>query len=135
MSASASIRAFRTKTTNKTEKLFRQVCLEMSKRIIERSPVDSGRFRGNWNASINSANLATSSANAPAGGAPFSRARSVVTDMPFGSTFYFTNNLPYAYRLEYEGYSKQAPAGMVRVTVAEFQQVVTAQVQAVRNGI
>jgi hypothetical protein len=35
--------------------------------------------------------------------------------------------MPYALRLEY-GWSKQAPAGMVRVTVAEFQAVVNAAV-------
>ncbi|WP_330210091.1 hypothetical protein [Pseudomonas sp. AM4(2022)] len=31
------------------------------------------------------------------------------------------NNLPYGPRLEYEGWSNQAPAGMVQITVTEFQ--------------
>ena len=41
----------------------------------------------------------------------------------FGATIYLVNNLPYAVRLEY-GWSKQAPAGMVRITAAEFQSIV-----------
>jgi hypothetical protein len=31
------------------------------------------------------------------------------------------NALPYGPRLEYEGWSSQAPAGMVRISVVEFQ--------------
>ena len=31
------------------------------------------------------------------------------------------NNLPYGPRLEYEGWSSQAPAGMVQVSVTEAQ--------------
>ena len=37
--------------------------------------------------------------------------------------FYITNNLPYIMRLEF-GYSKQAPAGMARITVDRFQTIV-----------
>jgi hypothetical protein len=39
-----------------------------------------------------------------------------------GSIFYLTNNLPYGERLEY-GYSKQAPSGMVRITLAEYEKI------------
>ncbi|WP_256203847.1 MULTISPECIES: hypothetical protein [unclassified Pseudomonas] len=40
------------------------------------------------------------------------------------------NNLPYAIPLEY-GHSTQAPAGMVRVTLANFQHIVD---EAIRNN-
>ena len=43
---------------------------------------------------------------------------------------FFTNNLPYAAALE-NGHSGQAPGGMVRVTVARFQQIV---LEAIRNN-
>ena len=43
--------------------------------------------------------------------------------MVAGDVIYLTNNLPYAVPLE-EGYSKQAPAGMVALTVQDFQSVV-----------
>ena len=34
---------------------------------------------------------------------------------------FITSNVPYMRELEYEGHSKQAPDGMVRKTIAEFQ--------------
>ena len=40
-----------------------------------------------------------------------------------GNVVYLTNNLPYAQRLEYEGWSKQAPAGMVRVNMARIADI------------
>ena len=41
-----------------------------------------------------------------------------------GSTVYLVNHPPYALPLEY-GHSKQARGGMVRITVAEFDQFLT----------
>ena len=40
-----------------------------------------------------------------------------------GQTIFITNSLPYAMRLEH-GYSKQAPAGMVKLTVQNYAQAV-----------
>ena len=47
----------------------------------------------------------------------------VANDFKAGHVFYLVNNLPYIRRLE-QGWSQQAPAGMVAVTVSEFQQTV-----------
>jgi hypothetical protein len=41
--------------------------------------------------------------------------------------YYITNNLPYAERLEY-GWSGQAPSGMIRLSLAEFEQVLREEV-------
>jgi hypothetical protein len=49
-----------------------------------------------------------------------------------GKVHYLTNNLPYAYRLEY-GWSRQAPNGMVGVTVVEFQSIVNAAAKDVNR--
>ena len=38
-----------------------------------------------------------------------------------GETIYFTNNLPYINRLEYDGWSDQASAGWVRVEMLKLQ--------------
>jgi hypothetical protein len=62
-----------------------------------------------------------------------SKARLNVLKSPQHGAFgvhYISNNLPYMHRLEFEGWSKQAPAGMVRVSVAEFQQFLTAAVES-----
>jgi len=40
-----------------------------------------------------------------------------------GNVLYFTNPTPYAHKIEFEGHSwQQAPNGMVRITVVEFEQ-------------
>ena len=46
-----------------------------------------------------------------------------------GDVVYFVNGLPYAYRLENEGWSKQAPAGMIKISVTEFDQYVRAAIK------
>ena len=51
-----------------------------------------------------------------------------------GQTIFITNSLPYAYRLEYDGWSRQAPAGMVRVTVVEFAQRFERAVRAAKGA-
>ena len=38
--------------------------------------------------------------------------------------------LPYAERIEYEGWSRQAPAGMVRRHIAQWQRIVSTKAQA-----
>ncbi|MNT90915.1 hypothetical protein D3C72_2319290 [compost metagenome] len=53
-----------------------------------------------------------------------------MSDFTVGQMAYLINNLPYAIPLEF-GHSNQAPNGMVRVTIARFQQIVE---QAIRNN-
>lgn len=101
------------------EDVVRQVTLQLFQSIDERSPVDTGRFRGNWQVSYGAPILAPIERLATAGSGEPSRALS----MPVGGTVYMSNSLPYAQRLEY-GWSAQAPAGMVRITATEFRQYV-----------
>lgn len=43
----------------------------------------------------------------------------------FGRLVYFTNNLPYARRIEYDGYSSvKAPQGMLRININRFTDAV-----------
>lgn len=46
----------------------------------------------------------------------------------FGNSFYLTNSTPYIMRLEYQGWSGQAPDGMLRKNVIRMQ-------QAIKNAI
>lgn len=115
------------------EKIVRGTLLKLSERIIKRSPVGNpstwkkprkgyvgGRFRNNWQASVNSMNLTANESPDSDGSASMIKAKRVTDSLEMGSTFYLSNNLPYAQRLEY-GWSKQAPSGMLRLSVAELQ--------------
>lgn len=112
---------------------FQKISLDAFTNVILMSPVDTGRFRGNWQVGIGS--IPASDVDKlyvdPSGAAILSDIQQAVLDMKFGDTIYLVNNLPYARRLEY-GWSQQAPNGMVRVTVAQFQPIVNAVVAEVK---
>lgn len=81
-----------------------------------------GRFRGNWQVSFDTAITGNvdridpkSNETRDAGAALI---QTFTTEV---GTIWMMNNLPYGPRLEYEGWSSQAPAGMVQVSVTEAQ--------------
>lgn len=104
------------------EVVTRKATFDVFKAVIYRSPVDTGRFKGNWNVSYGSPDYTTGtrrdSTPIGSGSAPLK-----ALSLPVGGVTYLSNGLPYATRLEY-GYSKQAPAGMVRLAAAEFSRFV-----------
>lgn len=112
-----------TKTERKMDLAVRKIALELFSRVILRSPVDTGRFRGNWMVAIGNIPSGTLDLEDKTGTATVSKATAATAGVKAGDVIYLVNNLPYAQRLE-DGYSGQAPAGMVGLTVQEFQQVV-----------
>lgn len=109
------------KAKGRVDLVVRKSTMRVFESVIMKSPVDTGRFRGNWIASTGSPTLTTLENFDKSGSKAISAARSVVDGSQVGGITYLVNNLPYASRLEY-GYSKQAPSGMVRLSVAEFEQ-------------
>ncbi|PWK42213.1 hypothetical protein [Pseudomonas sp. OV226] len=89
-----------------------------------------GRFRGNWQFSIDTPADGVVDQIDPSGNVSVAVLRAQVQSLTIGQTAYLVNNLPYAVPLEY-GHSKQAPGGMVRITLARFQQIVD---EAIRNN-
>lgn len=89
-----------------------------------------GRFRGNWQFSIDTPADGVLDQIDPSGNVSVAVLRTQVQSLSIGQTAYLVNNLPYAVPLEY-GHSKQAPGGMVRITLARFQQIVD---EAIRNN-
>ncbi|UIN53613.1 hypothetical protein [Pseudomonas kribbensis] len=89
-----------------------------------------GRFRGNWQFSIGAPADGVLDQVDPGGNVTLAKLKLQVEQLTIGQTAYIVNNLPYAVPLEY-GHSKQAPGGMVRITLARFQQIVD---EAIRNN-
>lgn len=102
------------------EEMVRGTLFSLANRIIKESPVDTGRFRGNWQASLNTPKQGKLQRLDKSGASAINDMSSVVMGLNMGQTFYLTNNLPYARRLEY-GYSKQAPSGFLRINVMRVQ--------------
>ena len=110
----------------KAEMVVRKTALELQSEMVSRSPVDTGRFRGNWQCGIDQKNTNTSDApNSDVLG----RTLQALKAWKPGQTIWLLNSLPYSYRLEH-GHSKQAPTGVVRLTVQNYA---TALAEAVRS--
>jgi hypothetical protein len=82
-----------------------------------------GRFRGSWTVSLSVPSSDSVGTIDASGGKTITVGEGVLQDAKTGVTIYIINSLPYSERLE-DGWSKQAPAGVVKVTVAEFQTIV-----------
>jgi hypothetical protein len=82
-----------------------------------------GRFRGNWQFSIDTPAEGVLDQIDVSGNVSIAVLKAQVQSLTAGQTAYIVNNLPYGIALEY-GHSTQAPSGMIRVTLARFQQIV-----------
>ena len=106
------------------ETIIRTAALQGLTRIVQRTPVDTGRARGNCFVSIGAASGEVTEQVDPAGGQAIAAGNAVIASWGGAEAgfpvIFIQNNLPYIERLE-NGYSAQAPNGMLGVTVAELQ--------------
>ena len=107
--------------------------------VINRTPLDTGYARGNWQSSIDIIIPDTitrydrEAGYAPTGGTGIAmREAEEVAEMDVEDDFILFNNAEYISGLEY-GTSRQAPAGMVRLTVADFPSIMGDAIRKVKK--
>lgn len=137
MNFDKQVAAFAKKANTSIDKTMRGVSIKLFSAIIKSSPVDSGRFRANWMASGSIPATGTVASEDKSGASSTAAVVSYVTGARMSSEFTLSNNLPYAHKLEYGGYSsgtntsggfsRQAPNGMVRVNADRFQRILDEQ--------
>lgn len=108
-------------TLEKIEDAVQVIAMDTLRGVVLKSPVDTGRFRGNWIVSVNSPSMEQTPATDASGSATINKGMSAIEgyDVETTSRIYIQNNLPYGNRLE-NGWSKQAPKGMVSLTLNEM---------------
>lgn len=122
------------KAGDKAELVVRKVALDMGGSLIDMSPVDTGRFKNNWVTSVGYKSVAAVGSAKTGGDGSIYMLRDVIGRWKVGDkSIFITNNLPYAQKLEY-GYSKQAPNGMVRITVQRFEEAVAKAAREVKSS-
>jgi len=134
-SFSKAVKIWSDKTGESVDDIIVATVTDLSRRVIQRTPVGNpslwssppppgytgGQAKGNWFASIGSpSNEIDRNIRAKNASVPLGRDERIRMNAA-GNIYYMVNNLPYIRRLEYEGWSTQAPQGMVRVTVTEFK--------------
>lgn len=131
MSFASDLAAFAKKTKKTKEDTTRAFLFELNRLVVERTPVKTGRARGGTVAAVDSLPTGTGSPD-KSGSKTISRANAVAA-MGVGRVYYLANNVKYIAVLEYGGYpegetektiggySRQAPAGMFRISIQQLQ--------------
>lgn len=114
---------FANKVQGREDLFIKKISMEILRKLIRRTPVDTGRARANWNVEFNAPDPSVTESLDPSGSSTIARGVSLLTGAKAGGKIYITNNLVYIVPLE-EGSSKQAPQGMVAVTLREFEGMV-----------
>lgn len=107
-------------TDDLMQQVTQKLALQALSGVVMKSPVDTGRFRGNWTVSIDAADWSTSENTDKGGGSTIANGSAVISSLPPYRAIWISNGLPYARRIE-TGWSNQAPAGVVAVTLAELE--------------
>lgn len=122
VSFKADLDKFAKKTEVNIETVVRKIAFEIYIGVTKKTPVDTGRAKGNWNIGTGSIDLsinenASSTAQGSAGR---------LSEPKKGTgkkAIYISNNLPYINALE-NGSSEKAPNGMVSLTMNEMNRMV-----------
>lgn len=111
------------KAKGNADLVVRKAAADIAKRVIERTPVDTGRARGNWMAAVGKYSPDLTGSLDKDGAATVANVTATLDKITAGTVVYLTNTLPYILELE-NGSSKQAPSGMVQATLREWPDVV-----------
>lgn len=130
-----SLKVFADKAPDLARQVVRKVGIDLLTATILRTPVGNpklwkskpppgyvgGRLRANWTVALVSPDTTTTAAIDNDGGATISKGSQTILGGTGTEDIWIMNSLPYAIPVEYGHSGVQAPQGMVRVSVAEFQ--------------
>ncbi|CNL08880.1 hypothetical protein [Yersinia frederiksenii] len=103
----------------KTGRLKKRARVTDSMEVKAPAGYTGGRFRGNWQVGLDVQPDGETGRIDKSGNMTMAVGNYMLEQFKVGTkAIYFTNNVPYAYRLEF-GHSSQAPNGMVRITAED----------------
>lgn len=123
-------------TETKVDDVLQTIAIKIGEMVVTLSPVDTGRFRGNWQMSIDSPASSSLLRTDQDGHATIAAIASVANSFTAGQMAYIQNHVLYGNDIEYglyngptekvtdEGFSRQAPAGVVRITEGQFVKII-----------
>jgi hypothetical protein len=127
VSFSADLNRFADKAQSNTEQARQAIVMALFKAVIFDSPVDTGRLRGNWQATLNQPATTAIPREDKTGALVIAE---VGINLGTGDVAnWLANNLPYARRIEYGWSRVKAPEGMVRKNIARIQQIIRGAVR------
>lgn len=119
------------------EKVATLLLKDIQAALVNMSPVDTGRFRGNWQVTANKPAMHSLNEYDKGGQRTIKNGNSVIDSIfrngAAVTSVQFSNMLIYANALEY-GHSQQAPAGIVGIVSIKARSFAANAVIRVRNG-
>lgn len=97
--------------------IIRKIAFDILNGVVLKTPVDTGRARGNWQVGISKGSEEEVDSRTIA--ATIADGSSKIATVELGQAIWIFNNVPYIVFLE-RGSSSQAPQGMVSVTLEEI---------------
>jgi len=143
MTFALDLQKFADKCGKRADDMVGNIVVRVAAELDRRSPVGDakfwkspppkgyvgGHFRANWQLGVGVRPATEIKGVDPSGAATQGRIIAEVPEQASGKIYWLSNNAPYAQRLEH-GWSRQAPEGLVGLTVMQFQQIVNDAVQA-----
>lgn len=103
------------------EEVARKAVVALAGQVITGTPVDLGTLRGDWSIGLNSA---AQGRGGNLNAMNEAELQTAVAGLKVGGFVTFYNQMPYVRRIEYEGWSNQAPNGMLWVNVKRWEDIV-----------
>lgn len=132
MTLSKDLNKFAQLSMSKAEKVVQGSLLTVGGRMIKGSPVRDGFFRNSWMTSWGAIDGNTREEDKTGSGSTGNLSHTL-TSVKLGTDLFFTNSMPYASKLEYDGHSKQAKNGVVRVNLLDWESVVEKNIKRYGN--
>lgn len=130
MSFSIQLNRFHKKSLKQCEDAAREIQLRLFRAVVLDTPVLEGTLRGNWQLTKGTPANGTVDGTSD----PMPDIEAALRSFRLGETVYLTNNLPYAYPIEFYGWSHtKAPQGMVRKNVLRLNRIAAAVVREVNR--
>jgi hypothetical protein len=125
MSFAEDIKKFQSNTERKASQIARKVGVDLHARIVERTPVDTGRLRANNQLAVGHKPASSLMATDKDGGATIAKGQAAMGSYTLGDDIWICNNVEYAAPVEFGaemGKKMQRPEGFFRVSIADILQ-------------
>ncbi len=122
-------------TESTIDNVLQTLAIKVGTQVINMSPVDTGLFKGNWQMTIDETASSSLIRYDEEGYATIAALSAKANSFTAGQIAYIQNHVLYGYDLEYgtyngptakvtsDGFSRQAPEGMVRITESQFLRI------------
>lgn len=125
-SFSLQLDQFKQNTMASIEQTITDVVIQIGESIVNLTAVDTGALKANWHITFDRPDTDQFIGEFDKEGSTvIAQMVAAMNDFTPGQTVYILNNLPYAIPIEF-GHSQKSPAGMVRITIAQFEKIVAA---------